>query len=97
MRVKKRFLPGGLYVAIAVAWTLIALGSPTGFRDLLRFLGPALLVSLAVVWVAFTFVGSVFTWSRAPTPGVWLSLARLHVGVSPTCFAAIAGKVAYFT
>ena len=61
----KRLLIGGMSVALAIVWTLAAVGSPNGFRDLLRFLGPAILVSIALVWVVFTFAGSVFTWSRA--------------------------------
>jgi uncharacterized membrane protein len=62
---ERRLLTGGAISALAVAWTFVALWVPNGFSDLLRFLGPAMLLALAVAWLFFTFAGNMFTWSRA--------------------------------
>lgn len=62
---ERRLLTGGAISALAVAWTFVALWAPNGFSDLLRFLGPAMLLALAVAWLFFTFAGNLFTWSRA--------------------------------
>ena len=65
MFTERRLLVGGMASAVAVAWLLIALGTPNGFSDLLIFLGPAVLLAVAVAWLFFTFAGDLFTWSRA--------------------------------
>jgi uncharacterized membrane protein len=62
---ERRLLTGGIVSALAVAWTFVALGTPDGFSDLIRFLGPAVLLALAVAWLFFTFAGDLFTRSRA--------------------------------
>lgn len=62
---ERRLLTGGLLAALAVAWTFVALWTPNGFSDLLRFAGPAVLLALATAWLFFTFAGDLFTWSRA--------------------------------
>jgi hypothetical protein len=62
---ERRLLTGGLLAALALAWTFVALWTPNGFSDLLRFAGPAVLLALAAAWVFFTFAGNLFTWSRA--------------------------------
>lgn len=62
---ERRLLAGGVVSAIAFAWVLIALGTPNGVSDLLIFLGPAVLLAVAVAWLFFSFAGDLFTWSRA--------------------------------
>jgi hypothetical protein len=62
---QRRLLAGAIVSALAVEWIFIALASPNGFLDLARFTGPAALVSVATVWVFFTFAGNLFTWTRA--------------------------------
>jgi hypothetical protein len=62
---ERRLLTGGMAAALTVAWIFVALGTPNGFPDLLKFLGPAALLAIAVAWLFFTFAGTLFTWSRA--------------------------------
>lgn len=62
---ERRLFTGGLLAALAVAWIFVALWTPNGFSDLLRFLGPAMLLGVAVAWLFFTFAGNLFTWPRA--------------------------------
>lgn len=62
---ERRLLAGGLVSALAVVWIFVALGTPDGLADLVRFLGPAMLLAVAVAWLFFTFAGNLFTWSRA--------------------------------
>ena len=62
---ERRLFTGGLLAALAVAWTFVALWTPDGFPDLLRFAGPAVLLAIAAAWVFFTFAGNLFTWPRA--------------------------------
>lgn len=62
---ERRLLAGGIVSALAVAWIFVALGTPDGFPDLLKFIGPAALLAMAIAWVFFTFAGNLFTWLRA--------------------------------
>lgn len=59
-----------LFVVSAMAvivfeWVVAAAGQANGFVDLLTFVGPAALLSVAVAWIFFTFAGRLFTWTRA--------------------------------
>jgi hypothetical protein len=61
----RRLLTGAIISALAVTWIFVALAMPGGFTGALVFLGPAALLSIAAVWLFFTFAGNLFTWSRA--------------------------------
>ena len=61
----RRLLTGGIISALAVAWMFVVLGMPNGLLDVLLFLVPAGLLSIAATWLFFRFAGNLFTWSRA--------------------------------
>ena len=61
----RRLLAAGAFALIALEWVVVAAGRANGFVDLLTFVGPAALLSVAVAWLFFTFAGRLFTWPRA--------------------------------
>ncbi len=61
----RRLLGAGAFAFVALGWVVVAMGTTNGFVDLLTFVAPAALLSIAVAWLFFTFAGRLFTWPRA--------------------------------